>query len=218
MLAIVRVSPKMPQSGKPPFFDSKFEMVKACNESFLQAGECNRIYMLDRCPTEYHEYFHQYGNVFDGSWGKKESLWEAYRVAMTNNDNILFLEDDYLWRPDTLGSLESAVNHFGMVSPYDHPDHYMKDEKSMVEAYELDGLTYRFCQTNTHTFAVRHEIFSTHIDAFYYGLHDWQMFMKLYFEGVRLYAPMYSFATHLVEGKLAPNVDWSSLAEKYRNA
>ncbi len=89
------------------------------------------------------------------------------------------------------------------------------DEKSVMETFQFNGTAYRFCQTNTHTFAVKHEIFNNHIDAFFYGIHDWQMFMKLYFEGVKLYAPLYSFATHLVEGKLALNINWKELADKY---
>lgn len=217
MLAIIRISPNLPQSGKPPFFDDKFEMVHACNESLIKAGKVERIvYLLDRCPTEWTKYFEKFGTVFNGSWGKKESLWEAYRVAGQQMDDILFLEDDYLWRPDSMEMFKAGLDRFGLISPYDHPDYYSED-KEFTEIYRLGQNVWRWCPTNTHTFAVKHELFHEHIDAFYYGLHDWQMFFKLKIENVKLYTPVVSCATHLVTDKLALNVDWEKLANKYKH-
>ena len=216
MIAFIRVSPFIPTSGNPPFFADKFEMVKACNKSLCKAGDVRKVYLLDRCPDEWITYFKKYGDVFPNTYGKKESLWEAYRVAQLEKENILFLEDDYLWRPNTLKDLDKAVSYFGLVSPYDHPTDYL-DDKNMIITYNFNGLTWRWCPTNTHTFAVKPNIFNEHIDAFYYGLHDWQMFFKLRTENVKLYTPLYSMATHLVTGQLAFNVDWEKLANKYKN-
>mgnify|MGYP001016253045 CR=1 FL=1 len=210
MIAIIRISAKDSKTGNSGFFPDKFSQVKACNESLIRAGECERLYLLDNCPPEWLTYFEQFGRAFPGVWGKKESLWEAYRVASTQNQNILFLEDDYLWRPGTLDQLDLAIEHFGCASPYDHPDQY-SDDKEVAEVYRFNNQLWRHCLTNTHTFGVRHEIFNEHLDAFYYGLHDWQMWFKLKTEGVKLYTPLNSFATHLATGHLAVGVDWEAV-------
>ena len=214
MIGIIRISPFLPDAGLPPFFGKdKWKMVKTCHESFLKAGECShRVYLLDKCPDEWENYFEKFGIVYRGNWGKKGSLYNAYEVAETLSGNILFLEDDYLWRPNTLATLEEGVSHFGMASPYDHPDGY---SHACQEITVLNNKTWRWCPTNTHTFAVKAEIFQNNLDNFYYGTHDWQMFTKLQIDGFRLYTPLYSLATHLVEGKLAHNIDWESLVKKY---
>lgn len=216
MIAVIRVSPKLPDAGIPPFFGrDKWAMVQACHKSFLAAGgtEITKIYMLDDCPPTWQKYFKDYGQVYPGSWGKKVSLYNTLEVGSQSGDDCLFLEDDYLWRPNTLQPMMAGLNNFGMVSPYDHPDAYQPNEPMQV--YQLGNLIWRRCRTNTHTFAVKRDILINHFDDFHYGLHDWQMWTKLDIEGQRLYTPVISFATHLVTTKLAYNVNWEEVVKKY---
>lgn len=223
MRAYIRISPFMPNAGKPPFFgDDKFGMVKACTLSFLAAGGCERVYLLDNCPTAYINWFNKYGKgeVATGIWGKKGSLYAAYDFARrrlkTDSDTILFLEDDYLWRPNTLADLDSAILRFGMATPYDHGSHYVQDRGQCMDVYAHGNLTWRWCRTTTHTFGVTGKVFTDVPDDFYYGLHDWQMFTKLDIDGHRIYSPMYSMATHLVTGALAYNTNWEDIANWYK--
>jgi hypothetical protein len=211
----------MPNAGTPPYFgQDKFGLVKACTLSFLQTGGCNRLYILDNCPPEYKKWFTKYGQgeVTEGVWGKKGSLYAAYDFArrrVNGDDTLLFLEDDYLWRPNTLGDLDTAIRHFGLATPYDHAGHYTGHGECM-QTYLCGNLTWRWCRTTTHTFGVTTRIFNDAIDDFYYGLHDWQMFTKLDIDGHRVYSPLYSMATHLVDGLLAYNTNWEDLANWYK--
>lgn len=200
-------------SGQPPFFTDKFTLVNACHLSFFSAGDCDRHYFLDNCPVEWDKHFEFAGTVHRGIWGKLESLHNVFDFARNLSGDLLFLEDDYLWRPGTLPTLVEGLDRFGMVSPYDHPDFYHKEGITCTEVYRLGDHLWRWCPTNTHTFAVRSDILREHFDAFRNNnLHDWQMFTELQIEGVRLYTPLLSLATHLVEGKLALGVDWAKVA------
>ena len=220
--AFIRISPFPPNAGKPPFFgDDKFGMIKACTLSFLSAGESTRTYLLDNCPKEYVQWFKKYGKgeIAEGVWGKKGSLYSAYDFARrrVGNDNstILFLEDDYLWRPHTLPDFKLAVQQFGLATPYDHAGHYTKHGECM-QTYLCGNTTWRWCRTTTHTFGVTGKVFNAVPDDWYYGLHDWQMFTKLDIDGYRVYSPLYSMATHLVDGLLAYNTNWQDIANWYK--
>lgn len=222
MHAFIRISPFMPQAGKPPFFgDNKFDLVRTCTKSFIAAGGCNRTYLLDNCPPEYAKWYKKngQGEVSEGVWGKKGSLYAAYDIArrrvVKDTDTILFLEDDYLWRPNTLADLDGAISHFGIATPYDHAGHYTAHGECM-QTYLFGNLTWRWCRTTTHTFGVTCKVFNEVADDFYYGTHDWQMFTKLDIDGHRVYSPLYSMATHLVQGLLAHNTNWEDIANWYR--
>lgn len=219
--AIIRISPFPPNAGTPPFFGKdKFTLVKACVLSFLNAGSCRRTYLLDNCPKEYVDWFtkHGQGEIFQGVWGKKGSLYTAYDVGRKQvrdaTENILFLEDDYLWRPNTLPTLDTAITHFGLATPYDHAGHYVAGD--CMQIYPLGNTSWRWCRTTTHTFGVNSKVFVDNIDDFYYGMHDWQMWTKLDIDGHRVYSPLYSMATHLVDGLLAYNTNWEDIANWYK--
>jgi len=212
--AIIRITATISPSKPPPWFKDKFELLKVCLASFMASGESNKIFLLDDCPKEYAEYFKQYGNIYEGVWGKKVSLYKAYDYAQKNCEgNILFLEDDYLWRPHTLQLLERGIDVFGFVSPYDHVGNY---GDGIAKTEVVDNTTWRLCHWNTHTFAVRSDVFQRNLEDFYYGLHDWQMYHKLAEHGIKGYVPLYSFATHLVDGLLAYNTNWLDIAEWYK--
>ena len=211
---VIRITPFMSPSKPPDWFKNKFELVKVCLASFIAAGESRKVFLLDDCPKEYATYLSKFGDVHAGTFGKKVSLYKAYEVAQKLfKGNILFLEDDYLWRPNTLAQLERGLETFGFVSPYDHVGLY---GDGIAKTYIVDNMTWRLCNDNTHTFAVKGKIFQENLEDFYYGLHDWQMYHKLAEHGIKGYTPMYSFATHLVDGLLAYNTNWYDIANWYK--
>jgi hypothetical protein len=212
--AVIRITPHLSPSKPPEWFKDKFELTKVCLASFIGAGKSNKTFLLDDCPKEYASYFRKFGNIHEGVWGKKVSLYKAYEYAQKNyTGNILFLEDDYLWRPHTLDIVEQGLMAFGFVSPYDHVGNY---GDGIAKTIVVGNTTWRLCSDNTHTFAVRSDIFQKNIEDFYYGLHDWQMYHKLAEHGIKGYTPMYSIATHLVDGLLAYNTQWVDIAEWYK--
>lgn len=215
MDAIIRISPAFSKNTPPQWFDNKLQMIEVCLKSLEGAGKCNKTLLLDNCPKEYATKLKQYGEVYEGNWGKKVSLYTAYDYARQNcKEDILFLEDDYLWRPNTLQAFSIALHKFELISPYDHPGHYVPGRAH--EGIPVAECTWRWCHNSTHTFAVTNNVFMSHLEDFYYGLHDWQMFFKLEEHGQRVYCPMYSMATHLVDGLMAYNVDWYGIAGYYK--
>ena len=126
--------------------------------------------------------------------------------------DILFVEDDYLWRPNTLPLLENALKTLKVLSPYDHPAHYTEERfDKKYETKLIGNEVYRTCPSNTHTFAVTKEVLKKNIALFTrYGVHDHEMFTELN-KTDQLWCPAYSFATHLAGGNLAPNVNWREL-------
>jgi hypothetical protein len=130
------------------------------------------------------------------------------------DDDILFLEDDYLWRPNTIPSLIQALPKFGLVSPYDHPDFYSPDEPTATQIYKIGNVLWRKCPTNTHTFFVRKDILKKHFDIIGANQFDWLMYTRLAVKGVPCFCPVPSFATHLNTGHIALGIDWKSLIDR----
>lgn len=195
-----------------PFFaDDKYKLIKMSHDSFLKAKspEDKVIYLLDRCPT-WADLFKD-GEVINYTGNKRsDSIVKMFETAYELEGKILFVEDDYLWRPDTIKHIESALDTFKLVSPYDHPTHYEMQEEFNLK--RVGDLVYRDGPSNTHTFATTGEYLKEHWDVFHFGVWDGEMFSKL---PDKVWQPTYSFATHLVEGLLAPNINWGKLVEKY---
>ncbi|GIW70221.1 MAG: hypothetical protein KatS3mg101_0968 [Patescibacteria group bacterium] len=151
------------------------------------------------------------GDVVFSSHGNVETFHKQLDLACeTKDEKVLFCEDDYLWRPNTISLLDRALDKFQIVSPYDHPGHYREERfnypKKMVE---LDGVVYREAPSNTLTFACRTNIIKENLLVIKsFGIRDHELFTELRKRGYEMFVPVYSFATHLVEGLLAPNVDW----------
>lgn len=206
MKVIYRVSPFSQDNASPIYPLDKDKLVKLSYDSFKTAGKYDTIFLLDRCSYDFFD-----GNVihFVGT-NKQTSLIKAYEIAYDINDDILFVEDDYLWLPDTLEKIEQALQEFKLVSPYDHPDHYVHPEFAPKHELRLyNGQVWRSGVSNTHTFAVNKDYFMEHFNTFMrYGVNDHAMFKTL---PDNIWQPVPSFATHLVSQYMAPNIDWKSV-------
>jgi hypothetical protein len=216
MKIIYRLSPFKPDNLPVYFPDDKWKLVEMCHNSFLKAGGKNYdiTYLID--SVDWTEYFEKTGKVINiKSHNKNQLLLTAYDIAMTLDDDVLFVEDDYLWRPDTLPTLENALQNLGVLSPYDHPAHYNKDAfDTKYDTRLIGNETYRTCPSNTHTFAIRKDILKENVELMkHWGVQDHQMFTELN-KVAPLWCPSYSFATHLAQGWLAPNISWLEFANQ----
>ena len=206
-----RISPFKPDNPAVIFPDDKEKLVKFCHNSFLEAGGTvfDTTYILDSCP-QWNEYFKPFGKVVNiTSHSKVNSLTTAYDFGLHGGDDSFFIEDDYLWRTGTIPVFEKALKQLKVLSPYDHPAHYLEDrfDKHYLTCL-IDNNVYRACPSNTHTFGITKDVFKEHFDLIKgYGVDDHQTFTKLN-EYAQLWCPTYSFATHLASGNIAPNVDW----------
>lgn len=211
-----RISSFKPDNPGIVFPDDKKKLVDFSHNSFLKAGgdKYDVTYILDYCDGWADE-FRKYGKVFTLNTGKKfVSLAFTLNLAKQEDGKILFLEDDYLWRPNTLEKIEKALSHFPVVSPYDHPAHYTEDRFKDYD-FELtmfDNMTYRKCPSNTHTFGLTGEILRENwnclVDNKNRARHDHPAFTELN-KKAQMWCPTYSFATHLAGDCISPNVDWN---------
>lgn len=212
MKIVYRISPFKPDNPSVYYPDDKWKLVQMCHNSFLNAGGSNyeTTYVVDSCD---------WGKLFKGkiieinSHNKNSSLLAAYDSAMGMDDDILFVEDDYLWVPDTIPLMEVALKTLPVLSPYDHPAHYIEDRFDKRYEMKLIGNhTYRTCPSNTHTFAIQKDVLKENIEMMRkWGVSDHQMFTELN-KTAQIWCPVPSFATHLANGCLAPNVEWNKLA------
>ena len=212
MNIVYRISPFKPDNLPVYYPDDKWKLVQMCHKSFLSAGgsEYKTTYVVDSCDWGKH-FKGKIVNINTGN--KNKSLLAAFDVASKIDDDILFLEDDYLWRPNTIPLLEVALKALRVVSPYDHPAHYTEDKFDHIFKTTIVGnQVYRTCPSTTHTFAINKEVFRDNKDMMdRYGVNDHEMFTELN-ESSQLWCPTYSFATHLAGGCLAPNINWREFA------
>jgi len=215
---IYRISSRKPDNPAVFYSDNKRDLVQMSHNSFLKAGggKYNITYLLSDCAYWEND-FNKYGKVINLTHKKKlETLYTALDIARHMEDKVFLIEDDYLWRPDTIPVVESALDVFPVVSPYDHPGHYTEEQfDHKYEIKLLGGLTYRTCPSNTHTFATRAKIIADHWDIFVdegrkLANYDHPAFSALN-KDAQMWCPLYSFATHLATGCLAPNINWLDL-------
>lgn len=160
-------------------------------------------------PLKYDEWLDKRGFGNEGTFKAQTQ----YTTSLNDDEIVLYLEDDYIWRPDTLDSLEEAVKTLGFVSPYDHPAHYLEPRFDKIYETALIGnLTYRTAPSNTLTFAAPVRLIKKHEATLQgHGINDHEMFQTIIASGDKLWNPCYSMATHLVEGCEAPNVRWQDV-------
>jgi hypothetical protein len=217
MDVIYRVCPKLSETCVN-WIDNKKELIFNCLSSFLKVKTLDiKIYFLvDQMDGDYLK---PYGEVYKINHGTKRGSIEAMLDLATNltNPEILFLEDDYLWREDTnIEELITAIKYFGAVTPYDHPDHYYHPVRKFHHIEPYRNRLYRNCITTTHTFGIRRDIFIKNREHFNYGEQDWQMWTKLDLVGVTIWSPVESMASHLAQGHLAIGYDYKKLYEKIK--
>lgn len=206
MRVLYRISPFLSSNPNPLGKDKEFINLK-CLNSFLNAfthNEHNITFIVDSLEDEWvDKHLKPYGNI-ERTRGQFAGLELAYDIVcreIHDNENVLLCEDDYLWRK---GNLEQALDELYLISPYDHPGHYIEDRfKFEPKQMRLVGdQVYRSAPSNTHTFACKAWVIKQNIDAFKsYQLRDHELFSSL---GVQMWVPTPSIATHLVTGLIAP--------------
>jgi len=199
------------KSGNPsPLKCDKYTQTKLCLESFLDTKPEKIIFLLDSYDDQ--SLFEPYGEIIDCTGlGNVGTFHKQIEMCNDTEDDVFFVEDDYLWVPDTFKYMKEAVKELDFLSPYDHPGHYLEERFDKHYEMKLIGnRTYREAPSNTLTFAMRNEVAKkTMTTMLRFGISDHPMFEYLRNEmGLRMHNPVPSFATHLVVGCIAPNVNW----------
>lgn len=203
-----RVSKFLSSNPNPLGKDKKY-IVYTCFNSFKEALTGQEVYIIaDSIPTDWYELFKGYPVIKSAS-GNVESFHKQISEVckLPNEEKVFFVEDDYLWQPDSIGKIENALDELTLISPYDHPGHYLEPRFQAPKQMRLiENQTYREAPSNTLTFATFAWVIKQNQDMIRsYGVRDHDLFTDLEHQ---MYVPVPSMATHLVEGLLAPNILW----------
>lgn len=204
-----RVSPFKQHNIPPVYADDKWNLVKLAHKTFLDFNDHEpTTYLLDRCEG-WNDYFQKYGRTVNYTGTDRSySIGFMFNLAKDIKGKVLMVEDDYLWVKNKVDDLLVGLDYFKLVSPYDHPAHYIEDKfKDFDFKLKLIGKqVWRNSPSNTHTFGTTGEYIREHWDIFKDGYWDAPMFEKL---PDQVWNPIPSFATHLCSDWMAPNVDWT---------
>lgn len=212
MLILYRVSPYL-SSNPNPMGKDKFQIINTCLDSFKKANNGSKVVIIADGFSELGKKIFKEFEVIEGKGGNIETFHQQLDEVcrLDNEEKVLLAEDDYLWLPGAIDKLERALDELELVSPYDHPGHYLEDRfKHQVKRMVLiDNQTYRECPSNTLTFATRAYVIKQNIELIKpFKIRDHELFQSL---PVDMWCSVPSLATHLVENLLAPNIDWRKL-------
>ena len=146
--------------------------------------------------------------------GINETMLMSYELAKNYNDFVLLAECDYLYRPGIGRTFLDALNNFKVVSPYDHKNFYQCEELHSKDIHiELvSNHHFRTTERNTMTWGCHGNLILKYYDIFTkYGYLDGDVWYDLKKEGIQMYVPISSMATHMAADWLAPGVDWPSI-------
>lgn len=215
LTVIYRITDIVSTNPSPVLQNDKVALNRLCLKSFVQAFSDIRpkvIFLADHmkdvslfgdlCPFEFE--------VRRSFVGQNQTMLEAYKIAAELEGNVYFCEADYIYNGVVGELLDEAISRFGLVSPYDHPDFYHRYD---IHPHEttlaiLRNHHFRKSARNTMTWGIRTELvrkYKAILDK--YGYLDDLVWKELKEQGVEMWTPIPSFATHLVLD-LAPGVDW----------
>lgn len=204
MRVIYRLSPYL-SSNPNPMGRDKPKIVVDCLMSFLNATKLEYpiTFINDGFDEEFaNKHLRPYGEVVQGNGGNVETFHQQLDMACkyVDEEHVFLVEDDYMWRPDSIHLIDEALNEVSLISPYDHPGHYTEDRfkyqpKLMMKCGEQ---VYRQAPSNTLTFACRVSVIRYNLDLIKsFKLRDHEMFQAL---GVDLWVPVPSIGSHCVTG------------------
>lgn len=197
-------------SNPNPLGKNKDIILDVCLKSFIKAGGKNITFVIDRMSDDWIKRLSKIGDIIYSEPGLESSLRLVYDevIKLPNDEKVLLCEDDYLWQPDSVEMIKWSLDEFELISPYDHPGHYIEDrfKHQPKQMRMFFNQTFRQAPSNTHTFACKAYVIKQNYNKFYsLGMRDHELFSTL---GIDMFVPVPSWATHLVCGLIAPNVKW----------
>lgn len=212
MLVFYRLSPYL-STHPNPLGANKYEILEKCLNTFLNSRDtdCKITFLADSIDPEWTEKrLRPYGEVIIPQTGNIETFTEQLDLVcqLGNEEKVMIVEDDYLWRPNTLKQIEDALDELPIIFPYNHPGHHteprFKDQPKRIRL--INGFTYHDVPSNTLTFATKAYVIKQNYEKIRpFGVRDHELWQSL---GIDMWSPDLSISTHLVEGLLAPNVQW----------
>lgn len=204
-----RLSPYLSTHPNPLGTD-KYVIVEKCLNSFLNARDtdCKITFLADSMDHEWVEkHLRPYGQILIPHTGNVETFTEQLDLVcgLGNEEKVMVVEDDYLWRPNTLKQIEEALDELPIIFPYNHPGHHteprFKDQAKRIRL--INGFTYHDVPSNTLTFATKAYVIKQNYDKIRpFGVRDHELWQSL---DIDKWSPDMSIAQHEVIGLEAPN-------------
>jgi hypothetical protein len=220
-LCELETPPSSLRSGRPSWFSKANSLSNflGCIEEFKnEIGEV--VFVHDGPQGVLYEQLTNHKIDKINTLDNEKSLSRVYEIASEIRGTIYFVEDDYLHLPGSISTLFNGVKRFGLVTGYDHPDRYLREDDVSLgnESVAWDESTMRHWRTvesTTCTFAVREDILSAILPTLkLYLAHDRALFRKLIEVGLRLWSPIPGISTHLMQDFLGFGVNWQELQKR----
>ena len=217
----------IPSTNPSPILqEDKLGLNTLCLKSFVTAFKDvkpKEIFICDYCPQEYEDIIKKICpfelEIIFTNLGINGTALKQYELAeQVDDDIILFQECDYVYRPSVGTKMVEAIKHFGLLSPYDHPDYYNRYDihPKETELFIFNNEHFRRTKRTTMTFGMTKEVFMDSREILdKYGYLDNEVWTELATHGHKLYTPIPSYATHMVADYLSPAIPWDILFKLY---
>lgn len=195
----------------------KINLVSRCFKSFLRAFEgveYDFIALLDKPNSELRSVFEgykteetYYSSFTEGNVG---SFHRQIELGLKSKDDFLFVEDDYLWLPESGKKVAAALKELPFITPYDHPRYYDEEIHQYPREVEWVGNHHwADIMSTTLTFGGQYDSLKRESETMKkYGWADHDMWCDIT-QREKLYAPIPTLATHMETPHLANGVDWN---------
>lgn len=217
----------IPSTNPSPIYqEDKFKLNEMCLKSVITAFKDIKpkmVFICDYCPEKYTEMIERVvpfdKEIHYTTLGINGSCLYQYDLAEQSDDDLFFFQEcDYLWRGSVGANFVEAIKHFGLVSPYDHPDFYTRYDihPKEVELTVFNNEHFRKSRRNTMTFAMTKEKFEDGKEILRkYGYLDNDVWIELSARGTKLFTPIPAYATHMVKDYMSPAIPWEVLFKLY---
>jgi hypothetical protein len=208
------------RKGRPVWFD-KFKSFKSLHNS-IQASKWKNdiklITIMDGNESELSDYIKNFN--YDVYFCKKFSNEGSLQFVLDfsyqfKNDNIYFIEDDYLHLECAIDHLYPAIEKFGLITGYDHMDRYVGSDDICANNESIHYFNerhWRTCESTTCTWAVSNKMYDTVMPAAkHFLLNDRDLFRYLYVNKIKLYTPILGVSTHIHNPHMSPGINWESI-------
>jgi hypothetical protein len=214
-----RVYPKI--SGNCGYFvgGNKFDLTKLCLDSFKSSFGNIKVKMfaiLDRCPQEYEDLFHEYFDDDDlniikiSEGGNRETFVVQLKVLLEqNHSNIVMLaEDDYFYLPNTMKHAVDVLKQdkVDFITTYNHLDYYTMQLYNIDHKYIFtENMAWKRVGATTCSFATTKNILKktyTHFSSYRLNNSGSDIHIFLRLTKTKMRSPMFFIYITLVSSKI----------------